>query len=236
MRYPILALLALAACAVESDPCGPTMGRADDGNCYPLDLGGDTGSGSDTDTAADTGDTDMDTDTDTNTDTSTDTGTDTGKDTGTDTGKDTGTDTGVDTGKDTAIDTGTDTAVDTGTTSGGTATFEGNYAAMGTVTSSAVCLFSVYDEADLDASGNPDVAGGAVALGNTPFTCPTASGSPVAFSVTASIGTSTSVGLSVTIDPDGDPTTFDAMAGSAKNNPWAVSDGATVTGLQIKTM
>ena len=57
MRYPILSLAFLMSCT--PDPCGPANGRADDGECYPLALSGETDADSDSDS-----DSDSDTDTD----------------------------------------------------------------------------------------------------------------------------------------------------------------------------
>ena len=33
-----------AGCATKAEPCGDGMARADDGNCYPYDGAGETGS------------------------------------------------------------------------------------------------------------------------------------------------------------------------------------------------
>lgn len=239
MRY-LLAALLLPACGSEPDPCGDNFGRADDGNCYLLatpDTGGDADTDTDADSDADAdadSDADGDADSDTDTDTGKDTGTDTGKDSGTDTGHDSGTDTGHDSGTDTGHDSGVDTGKDTSTTgSGNEIDISGSFTYNDTPAKGAICAVQMWDEADVDGSGHS--SGGAAPLDNVDFTCPTTSGVAVTWSGTVDIGSSTGVAFTAVLDPDGDPTTFDAVIGVGSVGTIGVSPGDVVTGIDFVT-
>ncbi|MBM4366160.1 MAG: hypothetical protein FJ102_08080 [Deltaproteobacteria bacterium] len=227
-------LLVLAACGggTATAPCGDGFGRADDGNCYLLDMGeddtGDPDADADTDSDSDS-DSDSDTDTDTDTDTGPPDSGDTGQppDTG-DTGEppDTG-DTGEppdtgDTGE--PPDTGdTGEPPDSGDTGAAmiTMTLEGTMTFNQVPSSSAACLMGAYTGPD-PTSSSP--------LGVTVVTCPSAAETPTSFSTSLSISDSSAIEMYVILAVDDGGSITDTLDSTS---PHPVSDGGSVTGLEF---